>query len=81
MKSSGPLYCASPKTVNTRITSGMLLCCKEYANQVQDGKAARFNSNYSVALWLAVFPCGLISHLIGHHTFKMSKLNQSVHGV
>ena len=26
------------KTVNTRITCGMLLCCKEKANQIQDEK-------------------------------------------
>ena len=31
-------YCADPKTVNTRIISGMLLCCREKANQVQDEK-------------------------------------------
>ena len=29
-------YCANPKAVNTRIISGMLLCCKEKANQMQD---------------------------------------------
>ena len=33
-----------------------------------------------LALWLAVLSCGLISHLIGHRTIKMSKSNQSVHG-
>ena len=34
-------YCANPKTVNTRIIFGILLCCKEKANQMQDGKTAR----------------------------------------
>ena len=29
-------YCANPKTVNTRIISGLLLCCEEKANQMQD---------------------------------------------
>ena len=28
-------YCANPKPVNTRIISGMLLCCEEKANQMQ----------------------------------------------
>ena len=31
-------YCANPKTVNTRIISGMFLCCEEKANQMQDEK-------------------------------------------
>ena len=29
------IYCANPKTVNTRIISGMLLCCEEKANQIR----------------------------------------------
>ena len=29
-------YCANPKTVNTRIIFGMLLCWEEKANQTQD---------------------------------------------
>ena len=33
-------YCMHPKTVNTKIISGMLLCCKEKANQRQDEKTA-----------------------------------------
>ena len=73
MKSSGPLYCASPKTVNTRITSGMLLCCKGKANQMQDEKAASCNSNQLCGLRF------LISYMIGHRTIKISKSNQSVH--
>ena len=71
-------YCANPKTVNTAIIFGMLLCCEVKGNQMQDGKTARCNG--FLALWLAVFSCGLISHLIGHCTIKMSKSNQSVHG-
>ena len=31
-------YCVNPKTMNTRIIPGMLLCCKEKANQMQDEK-------------------------------------------
>ena len=38
-------YCANPKTVNTRIIFGILLCCEEKANQMQDGKTARCNGN------------------------------------
>ena len=38
-------YCANPKTVNTRIIFGILLCCEEKANQMPDGKTARCNSN------------------------------------
>ena len=38
-------YCVNPKTVNTRIIFGILLCCKEKANQMQDGKTARCNGN------------------------------------
>ena len=34
----GGSYCPNPKTVNTRIISGMLLCCEEKANQMQDEK-------------------------------------------
>ena len=34
------LYCANPKTVNTRIISGMLLCFEEKANQMQDEKTS-----------------------------------------
>ena len=37
-RGKGRNYCANPKTVNTRIISGMLLCCEEKANQVQDEK-------------------------------------------
>ena len=37
--------CANPKTVNTRIISGMLLCCEEKANQVQDEKTTSGNGN------------------------------------
>ena len=33
------------KTVNTRIISGMLLCCEEKANQMQDEKPASCNDN------------------------------------
>ena len=65
-------YCANPKTVNTRIVCGMLLCCEEKANQMQDEKTASCNGYNFVA-------CSLISHLIGHGTIK-SKSNQSVHG-
>ena len=39
-KNSSDHYCANPKTVNTRIISGKLLCCEEKANQVQDEKSA-----------------------------------------
>ena len=39
------LHCANPKTVNTRITSGMLLCCKEKNNRTQDEKTASCNGN------------------------------------
>ena len=38
-------YCANPKSVNTRIIFGMLLCCKEEANQMQEGKTASCNGN------------------------------------
>ena len=38
-------YCANPKTVNTRIISGMLLCCEKKANQRQDRKTASCNAN------------------------------------
>ena len=67
-------YCANPKTVNTRIISRMLLSCEEKANQMQDEKTASCNGN-----WLCVLRF-VISYLIGHHTIKMSKSNQSVHG-
>ena len=59
-------------TVNCRVISGMLLCCTEKANQMQEEK--RCNGNEL---------CGLrffISYLIGHRMIKMSKSNQSVHG-
>ena len=68
------VYCANPKTVNSRIISGMLLCCEEKANQMQDEKTANCKGNQF---------CGLrffICSLIGHRTIKMSKSNQSVHG-
>ena len=39
------LCCANPKTVNTRIISGMLLCCEEKANQMQDEKTASCSGN------------------------------------
>ena len=32
-------YCANPKTMNTGIVPGMLLCCNEKANQIQDEKS------------------------------------------
>ena len=54
--------------MNTRIISGMLLCCEEKASQMQGEKPA--SSNGVV----------LISYLIGHRTIKMSKSNQSVYG-
>ena len=38
-------YRANPKTVNTRIISGMLSCCEEKANQMQDEKNASCNGN------------------------------------
>ena len=38
-------YCANPKTVNTRIISGKLLCCEEKTNQMQDEKTASCNGN------------------------------------
>ena len=71
---SSLFYCANPKIMNTRIISGMLLCCEEKANQMQDENTASFNSNKICGLWF------LISYLIGHRTIKMSKSNQSVHG-
>ena len=40
----GP-YCVNSKTVNTRIISGILLCCEEKANQVQDDKTTNCNGN------------------------------------
>ena len=46
------LYCANLKTVNARIIFGTLLCCKEKANQMQDGKTGR--SNGKLALWLVI---------------------------
>ena len=52
----------------------MILCGEEKANQMQDEKNTSCNGN-----WL----CGMrfvISYLIGHHTIKMSKSDQSVHG-
>ena len=67
-------YCANPKTVNTRIISGMLLCWEEKANQTQDEKTASNNGNLLCRLRF------LISYLIGHRTIKMTKSNQSVHG-
>ena len=60
--------------MNTRIISGMLLCCEEKANQMQGEKTASCNGNYL---------CGLrffISYVIGYRTIKMSKSNQRVHG-
>ena len=42
---SEEVYCVNPKTVNTRIIFGILLCCEEKANQMQDGKTARCNGN------------------------------------
>ena len=67
-------YCANPKTVNTRIISGMLLCCEEKANQMQDKKTASCNGSLHCCLRF------LISYLIGRRRIKMSKSNQSVHG-
>ena len=61
-------YSANPKTVNTRIISGMLLCCEEKANQTHVEKTASFGLRF------------LISYLIGYCTIKMPKSNQSVHG-
>ena len=60
--------------MNTRINSGMLLCYKEEANQMQDEKTASCNGNELCGLWF------FISYLIGHHTIKLSRSNQSVHG-
>ena len=65
---------ANPKTVNTRIISGMFLCCDKKANQMQDKKTAGCNGNLHCCLRF------LISYLIGRRTIKMSKSNQSVHG-
>ena len=59
----------NPKTVNTRIISGMLLCCEEKANQMQDEKTTSCNGN-----WICGLRC-LMTYLI-----EMSKSNQSVHG-
>ena len=67
-------YCVNPKTVNTRIISGMLFCWEEKANQTQDEKTASCNSNLFCRLRF------LISYLIGCRTIKLSKSNQSVHG-
>ena len=39
------IYCTNPKTVNTIIISGMLLCGKEKANKIQDEKTASCNDN------------------------------------
>ena len=52
--------------MNTRIISGMLLCCEEKANQMQDKKNASSNGNLHCHLQF------LISYLIGHNTVKMS---------
>ena len=38
-------YCVNPKTVNTRIIPGMLLCYGEKASQMQDQKTAGCNGN------------------------------------
>ena len=43
--STKTVYCANPKTVNTRIISGMLLCCEEKANQMQDEKTVSCSGN------------------------------------
>ena len=60
--------------MNTRIISGMLLCCEEKARQTQDEKNASCNGNLLCRLRF------LMSYLIGHRTIEMSKSNQSVHG-
>ena len=39
------VYCANPKTVNTRIFFGMLLRCEEKANKMQDENTASCNGN------------------------------------
>ena len=52
----------------------MLLCWEEKANQTQDERTARCNGNLLCRLRFLIF------YLIGHHTIKMSKSNQSVHG-
>ena len=43
--SGSECYFENPKTVNTRIISGMLLCCEEKANQMEDEKTTNRNSN------------------------------------
>ena len=45
MNTSEEIYCANPKTVTTRIISGMLLCCEEKAKQMQDEKTTSCNGN------------------------------------
>ena len=59
------------KPCDTGIISGMLLCCEEKrkkAIQVQDEKKAQAERVISLRFVFFLFSCGLISHLIGHHT-------------
>ena len=53
--------------MNSRIISGMLLCCEEKANQMQDEKSASCNGNSLCDLRF------LMSYLIGDRTIEMSK--------
>ena len=40
-------FCVNPKTMDTRIISGMLLCCMEKGNQMQDENTTSCNGSYS----------------------------------
>ena len=66
------------KIMNARIVSGFFLCVchKGKASRCKVKKKVQAVGVITVALWLAFFSCGLISHPIGHHTIKMSKSNQ-----
>ena len=58
----------NPKTENTNTISAMVLRYEE--------KPIRSKMKHMQLSLRLAFSCGLISHLIGHHTIKMSKSNQ-----
>ena len=60
-------YSPTGKTVNTRDTSGMLLCCKKKANQAWENQPLVASSHV------------LISAVIGHNTVNILRCS-SVHG-
>ena len=62
------------KTVNTRNISGMLLCCKEKANQARE--STKPQPRTLICLWFVASLRALIFALIGHNTINIRGIFQ-----